>query len=485
MCFQKTLRQGLFFAAYGFSGLALGLLAALLIFLDSRPDLSIWHMAELDEEYSVDTGVADFEGYLALESRLFEQLDEVVYKAMPAGDDQSIERYRRGSLSDPQRWSPNWNRSFELATDSPKAAILLLHGMSDSPYSLRHLGEALHGAGAYVVGLRFPGHGTVPSGLVNLTWQDMDAAMRLAVSHLAAKAPGQPIYLVGYSTGGALAVHYALATLDDPNLPRVERIALLAPAIGITPVAALAVWQARLGSLPGLDKLAWNDILPEYDPFKYNSFAVNAGDVVYRLAAEIQRRLAQQAARTDGLDNMPPVLAFSSVVDGTVSPLALVKGFFERLPPGEHELVLFDINRRSRIEPILKWDQAVITEVLQSNNGRHYRLGLVTNETPDSGRVVLRKLLPGYQGAVDVQLDMEWPASLYSLGHLSLNFPAEDALYGFAPASQGAGIQLGALALRGETGVLRVDAGSMLRLRANPFYPFLQNYLLDFFHLAH
>jgi hypothetical protein len=44
---------------------------------------------------------------------------------------------------------------------------------------------------------------------------------------------------------------------------------LLSPEIGVIPLAALAIWQARLGHLLGLQKLEWNSILPEYEPYKY------------------------------------------------------------------------------------------------------------------------------------------------------------------------------------------------------------------------
>jgi hypothetical protein len=66
-------------------------------------------------------------------------------------------------------------------------------------------------------------------------------------------------------------------------------------------------------------------ILPEYDPFKYGSFAVNAGDVVYRITGQIQERLGE-LGRTGALERFPRLLAFSSVVDATVSTRALVEG---------------------------------------------------------------------------------------------------------------------------------------------------------------
>ena len=476
------LRRLLWAGAYSALGAALVLLVAFVVYLDRRSDLQVWHLAELDEEFTADTALAGFDEYLALEDRLFRQLDRVVYAAVPPAQGHSINRYSRGSLSDPQRWSPNGNRSFVLPSASPKAAVLLLHGMSDSPYSLRALGERLNAAGAYVLGLRMPGHGTAPSGLVELTWQDMDAAVHLAARHLAQEARGRPLYILGYSTGAALAVNYALQSLDDASLPKVARIAILSPAIGVTSAAALAVWQARLGHLLGLDKLAWSDILPEYDPFKYGSFAVNAGDVVYRLTREIQRRLTTLQGQ-DRLGLFPPVLAFSSVVDATVSTPALVKGLFARLPTGDHELVLFDINRRADMGPIMGWDPSAITGALQQDAGRSYTLSLVTNRDPHDPAVVMRTWRPHRGPVSEVALGLSWPAGIYSLAHVALPFSPEDPLYGGHPKTSSPGIRLGDIALRGERGVLQIAAADMLRLRWNPFYPFVQKRLLGFFGL--
>ncbi len=275
----------------GLVGAFIILLAVFVLFLESRPDLHVWHLAELDEEFTVSSPVESFEDYLALEERLFRQLHERVYQEIDASVKYPVNRYYRGSESDPGRWPVNLNRSFELAADSPRAGVLLLHGMSDSPYSLHNLGTSLNESGAWVIGLRLPGHGTAPSGLVHARWQDMAAAVKIAMGHLRGRVGDAPIYIVGYSNGGALAVHYSQVAMDDDSLPRANGLVLVSPAIGVSSVAVLAVWQARLGDLLGLDKLSWNSLLPEYDPFKYGSFAVNAGDQVYRLTTEIQSLL--------------------------------------------------------------------------------------------------------------------------------------------------------------------------------------------------
>lgn len=469
--------------SYSAIGAAVVLVIGYVVYINQLGTLDVWHLSKLDEEFTIESQVNSFEDYLALEARLFKQLDEQVYASLPAAQGRDINRYSRGSLSDPARWSTNWNRSFVLPSKSPRASVLLLHGMSDSPYSLRALGEQLNASGVYVLGLRLPGHGTAPSGLVEITWQDMAAAVRLAMRHLARNNPDQPIYIVGYSNGAALAVQYALETLQDATQPRVDRLVLLSPAIGVSRVAVLAVWQARLGHLLGLENLAWTDILPEYDSFKYNSFAVNAGDVVYQLTNEIQQQITVLAA--DGkMADFPPVLAFSSVVDATVSTPALVQGLFERLPPGKHELVLFGINRIVNYQPLMKWDSSEIVQALRADPHRAFTLSHVTNIDMHSRGVVVRTQHPDVDVPVETNLGLSWPNNIYSLAHVALPFPPEDRLYGGYPAGENPGIRLGDIALRGERGTLQVSAADMLRLRWNPFYPYVEMRVLEFFDLS-
>ena len=464
---------------YGLLGSFIVILIVYISILESRPDLSVWHHADLDEEFTVESDVSSFSQYLALENRLFAQLDELVYAEVPQENSNTINRYSRGSLSDPGRWPVNWNRSFELRNDEPTAGVLLLHGLSDSPYSMRALGERLHKAGAWVLGLRIPGHGTAPSGLVEARWQDMAAAVRLAVSHVQDTVGDKPIYLVGYSNGGALAIEYTLSMLDDSSLPRPSGVILLSPEIGVSKIAALAVWQARLGHLLGLEKLAWNSVIPEYDPFKYGSFSVNAGDLAHRITIHIQNQLTALQG-TGKLEKMPPILAFQSSVDATVIPRALVENLFARLPPATHELVLFDINREVGTEDLLKNDPMKVFGPLLHKFERGYDLTLVTNESEGSHRVVALRNERGEEDSSASAYLNEWPAGIYSLSHVALPFAPDDPVYGGPSAGESPGIQLGNLDLRGEHGVLRVSGTDLLRLRWNPFFDYLQSRTLKF-----
>ena len=463
---------------YGLVGGLIVLIVGAVLQLDSRPDLKVWHTADLDSEFTAASPVASFADYVALEDRLFRQLAEEVQDQIQPEDERAINRFHRGSLADPDRWPTNWNRSFELHVTNPSIGVLLIHGMSDSPYSMRSLGQRLHDEGAQVVGLRVPGHGTAPSGLVSVHWEDMAAAVRLAVRHLREQVGDRPLLIVGYSNGGALAVYYTLEALQDARMPLPARIILLSPEIGITKLAALASWQERLGHLLGLKKLAWNSILPEYDPYKYGSFALNAGKQAYLLTAEIQSRM-EKLGSSGELQRFPPTLAFQSAVDATVSAPALVTGLFDRLPRGGHEIVIFDINRFTEIEPILKRDPGSWLDAMLGHDGRSFTTTVVSNESGETRAVAVHQRRPDETEITVSELGLAWPRGLYSLAHIALPFPPDDPVYGGPDAAESPGIQLGKLALRGERGVLQISAADMLRLRWNPFHSYIERRVVE------
>ena len=450
-----------------------------IVHLQSRPNLKLWHKVYLDAEFTADSPVSDLAGYLALEERLFAQLNRQVLDRLPAPDRVPINRYHRGSLTDPDRWEKNWNRTFELTTPAPTAGVLLLHGMSDAPYSLRRLGLDLNEKGACVMGLRLPGHGTIPSGLVHLEWQDMAAAVRLAMRYLGDRIGDKPLFIVGYSTGGSLAVSYALDQLEDNSLPAVQKIVLVSPAIGVPRLAALSVWQARLGRLLGLEKLAWNSIQPEYNSYKYSSFAINAGDQVYQLTVAIQNRI-HAAQKSGRLKDFPPVLTFQSVVDATVSTPAVFTGLYNRLTHAENELVVFDLNRHAGIDNLLASDPLDQILALHAAGEINYSFDLVTNENPASRRVGVVSYEKEKPADCAEPLDLTWPDSVHSLSHIALPFPEDDPLYGIAHAGPNPVIKLSTIVLRGERGVIQIPAAEILRLRWNPFYPYVHQRVITF-----
>ncbi len=459
-------------------GLLLALAGALALTLAGCSSLNLhpWHTERLTEEFTADRAdeIQSFDDYRALENRLFDQLDQEVYAQTETGPAHTLVRYSRGSAADPQVRQPNWNRSFELTADRPVGGVLLLHGMSDSPYSLRALGESLHRRGFWVVGLRLPGHGTAPSGLKFVQTEDMAAAVRLAAIHLAAKVGSRPIHLVGYSTGAPLSLAFALDALEGQAAPEPASLVLISPAIGLHSAAALAKWKRRMSVLPGLGGMAWLSVEQEFDPYKYNSFATNAAEQVHRMTRAVSRRVARRAG-THPDRVLPPTLVLKSTVDATVSTNAVVDRLLGRLAPNRHELILFDINRLAANALLLTANPAPLTDRLMGSEDLPFALTLVSNAGPETRAVVARrKAAHTAEVSQTEELDLAWPVGVISLSHVALPFPPDDPLYGRRPPGSKDALFLGQMDIRGERNLFKLSPNWLLRLRHNPFYSYLE-----------
>jgi alpha-beta hydrolase superfamily lysophospholipase len=322
-----------------------------------------------------------------------------------------------------------------------------------------------------VLVLRMPGHGTIPSGLIDVTWKDWYGAVVLAAKQAAAHAgPGQPFFAGGHSTGAALVTLYSLRALDDTSLPKPARLYLLSAAIGITDFAALTNVVAALSFLPAFEKSKWIDVRPEYDPYKYNSFPVNAANQIYRLTREIRSAMASAGER-GRLGTMPRVLAFQSIVDATVTARDVVRGLLKQLPPGGHELVVFDINRRDLFEGLVAPGPIADLETIRAATGLPFRLTLIANRDTTTNAMASYTREAGASEVKVEPLPLEWPRGVFSLGHVALPFPSDDPVYGLEPRPDaGPAYHLGALAVRGEEGALLVPLGALARLKCNPFF---------------
>jgi carboxylesterase len=83
--------------------------------------------------------------------------------------------------------------------------VLLLHGFTGNPSSLRPLGEALTARGHSVSCPRYPGHGTRWEELAGTTWQEWEAEALGAMEDLAGWCDA--VVACGLSVGGAMALH--------------------------------------------------------------------------------------------------------------------------------------------------------------------------------------------------------------------------------------------------------------------------------------
>jgi hypothetical protein len=88
--------------------------------------------------------------------------------------------------------------------------------------------------------------------------------------------------------------------------------------------------------------------------------------------------------------------------------------------------------------------------------------------------VIARRRRWGRTEWTETTLDLEWPLMVYSLSHVAMPFPPNDPLYGTGETDgEPSLLNIGALAARGEQGLLALPTDLMMRLRYNPFYPYL------------
>jgi alpha-beta hydrolase superfamily lysophospholipase len=386
-----------------------------------------------------------------------------------------LNRYYDRSPIYPEHFAQDWNRSYELMpAGKPVGAVVLLHGLTDSPYSLRHIAEDYRQRGFVAVGIRLPGHGTVPGGLTNVDWEQWMAATRLAVREARRAAGAEvPLQMVGFSNGGALAMKYTLDTLDDASLIRPSRVVLISPMIGVTSFARFAGYAGWPAIFPAFAKTAWLNLMPEFNPFKYNSFLVKAARQSYLLTDILQQQIIKEA-KSGRLSQLPPLLAFQSVVDSTVSTRAVVTALFNQLPANGSQLVLIDINRSAYVGPLLRPSSETAVERLLPPAPRRYQTTVITNAAPDQAATVAQITAAGQTAGVATPLGLDYPSEFFSLSHVALPFPPDDSLYGRTPQGPAQfGIRLGTLAARGENGALVVSMDQLMRVSSNPFYPYM------------
>jgi alpha-beta hydrolase superfamily lysophospholipase len=460
---------------WGLAALLTLILVLRVVDVSRGPGLSPWHVEVPPEPDAAELDRLDWAGWLAAEARAFAFVASEVTARLPGELRVPANRFSEVSPLHPPRFARDWNRSFVLEpAGEPAGAVVLLHGLTDAPYSMRHFAELYRAHGFVAIGMRMPGHGTVPAGLTRTSAEDWAAATRLAMREAARRAAGRPVHLVGYSNGGALALRHGLDALGDPALPRAERIVLVSPMVGVTAFARFAGIAALPALLPRFAAAAWLDILPEFNPFKYNSFPVNAARQSWRLSSRLQADLAARAA-AGSLAALPPVLTFQSVADATVSAPAVLGALYAALPPGRgHEIVLFDLNRNAKLGPLLAPGAVALAERLLPPAPRAYAATLVTNVAADRDDALARRWPAGAVSAEEVRLGLAWPRGLFSLSHLALGFPPSDGLYGFEPdPADDFGAQLGAVAPRGERGLLVTSLDGLLRVTSNPFFPYI------------
>ncbi|REE18375.1 alpha-beta hydrolase superfamily lysophospholipase [Paraburkholderia sp. BL27I4N3] len=439
------------------------------------PGLAVWHTYVPREMTVREMDASNWNGYMAAESRVFDDVHTNVVEKLDAASRVPTNRYYEGSPVYPEHFAQNWNRSYVLEPDGkPVGAVVLLHGLTDSPYSLRHIARHYRDRGFVAIGIRLPGHGTVPAALTEVEWRDWAAATRLAVREARRRVgPDVPLELVGFSNGAALALQYSMDAIEDKSLTRPTRLVLISPMIGVTRYARFAGLAGLPAFFPAFAKAAWLGIIPEFNPFKYNSFPVNGARQSYLLTHAIKVQILR-LQRENRLADLPPVLTFQSVIDFTVSVPAVMSALYDQLPENGSEIVLFDVNRSEKFRTFLRASSYGALDRLLRTGPQNYRTTVIANASPDSCQTVERTIEPGEVKEHMRSLGIDYPQDIFSLSHVAIPFPVTDSLYGTSPGTdENFNANFGTLAPRGERGTLIVTLDSMFRIASNPFFPYV------------
>ncbi|CAN5574342.1 alpha/beta fold hydrolase [soil metagenome] len=189
------------------------------------------------------------------------------------------------------------------STGDGEAGVLVLHGFTGNPVSLRPLAESLAAAGFAVEMPLLPGHGTSWQDLQRTTWRDWAREAIAGFERLRARTDRQ--VAVGLSMGAALALHLAETRGGD-----LSGLVLINPAVRnddpkgrLLPVAKYLV-----ASIPAIG----NDIAkPGGDEKPYPRTPLKALHSMFRFQALVRRNLG--AVTT-------PALVLTSRQDHVVAP---------------------------------------------------------------------------------------------------------------------------------------------------------------------
>lgn len=214
-----------------------------------------------------------------------------------------------------------------------RRGVLLTHGLTDSPYFMRHLATFFQENCFRVMAILLPGHGTQPGDLLDVSWQDWVKAEAYGTDKLAAEV--DEVYLAGFSTGGALSIY------QSQTDKRVRGLFLFSPAVKVTALAALANLH-KIYSWAS-ESAKWLDVMPDKDYYKYESFPKNAAAQIYYLTQQVNSRMLEQdlsipvftaASQDDTTVNTPATIDFMAKSKHPSSRLVLYSTDVKKSPAG-------------------------------------------------------------------------------------------------------------------------------------------------------
>ncbi len=249
----------------------------------------------------------------------------------------------------------NWFRF--LSEKENSAGIVLIHGFLASPAEMIILGKQFQQHGYNVIGVRLKGHGTSPWDLRDRDWQDWAASVKRGFDILTAYCT--QIHVIGFSTGGLLALHQAI---QQPSDKLASVISVSAPVdfqskqMKFVPLLHHANKLVRWVSAEGLIPFRPND--PEHPEVNYAHIPIRA---LYQLQKLIEHFFNHPAAINC------PVNFFQSDQDPVVVTDSVNK-LYQHIESADKQIQMIDSNRHGILyEDIDNTQQKIIDTVLKNS----------------------------------------------------------------------------------------------------------------------
>lgn len=125
--------------------------------------------------------------------------------------------------------------------------VLVSHGFTGTPQSMRYLGEQIHAAGYTVIGPRLAGHGISPAAMARTGAEDWIASVDEALSQLRQRC--SQIFMAGLSMGGTLTLYTAAR---QPGVIRGAMTVNAAVRVGGAAMAGLVYDRHAPATVPGI-----------------------------------------------------------------------------------------------------------------------------------------------------------------------------------------------------------------------------------------
>lgn len=186
---------------------------------------------------------------------------------------------------------------------TPRGAVVLSHGFTGSPYSMREWGRHMVAAGFEVSIPRLAGHGTRWQDLNRTRWMDWYASLEAEVLRLAEQY-GR-VGVGALSMGGSLALRIAQ---EHPDV--VTGLALVNPSVtSADPKMRLVPLLSRV--VPSIDAIADDIAMPDVSENAYPRTPLRAVSSMMQLWRTVSADLHRVTC---------PIIIFRSVVDHVVDP---------------------------------------------------------------------------------------------------------------------------------------------------------------------